>query len=168
MQFRPAPFDFSLKFRRWRRLRGIPPLSRVSREGAIVRATGFARSLNGDDPFVAPVAGVACVVAWAKYFSWEKAKGVTFERLHIRPFVLEAASGHVLVDSSHVELLFPISTEGNTHEISVAEGQLVTIIGSVLRDGAAPSGDEIAFRDTERVCKLVGSKSHPIVITQAA
>jgi hypothetical protein len=160
------------RLRRWRALHGIPALAADSREGSRVCATGTAVTLDGDDPFVPPIAGVPCVVAWSKFHMPDATrKGrnafVTFERWHLRPFALELGEQNVLVDGSHVDLVFPIRIEGRAHEISIAVGQRVTIVGTVLRDGIVRPDDTLAFRDARVTCKLVGNKEHPIVIVDA-
>lgn len=162
--------SLTLKFRRWRRLRGVPELTARSREGTIVKATGFAHALPETDPFIAPVRGVRCVVASTKYFTLSDPNGATgrtfvFERLHLRPFRLETPRAHIVVDASHVELLFEAEIEGRIHEISVADGQSVTVIGSLLREGVERPTDDVAFRDVITSYRLVGNKKHPIIIT---
>lgn len=162
-----------MRFRRWRALRGVPHLTRDAREGSRVQATGIARALSTDDPFVPPISGVPCVLGWTKLHGSPEVnkrsqRVVLVERMHIRPFTLTTADQELLVDTSHVELVFPIQIEGRVHEISVADGQRVTIIGTVLRDGIELPDDTLAFRDARATCKLVGSKAHPIVITHAA
>ena len=158
-----------LQLRRWRRLRGVPELTVKSREGDIVRATGLARALSETDPFVAPVRGVRCVVAWTKYFTAPDPNRGTrssffFERMHLRPFALETPGAHLIVDASHVELLFETLIEGRIHEVSVADGQAVTVIGSLLREGIERPRDDVAFRDVVTSYRLVGNRKHPIVI----
>ncbi len=161
--------SLKLRLRRWRALRGVPELTASSPDGAVVRATGIARATADDDVIVPPLAGVPCVVAWTKFFAGATNSLtnplVLIERLVIKPFVLEASRLRVLVDASHVELLFPIVENGRMHEISIAVGATVTVIGNVLRDGIERPTDELVFRDAQSTYKLVGNKAHPVVIT---
>lgn len=155
------------RFRRWRALR-VPELTASTREGAIVQATGVARACEA--PLIAPLAGSACVVVSTKY-TMPQPQGThpprvtVVERMQIRPFVLETRTRTVLVEAGHVDLLLPDRAEGNIQEIRVEVGQRVTVVGSVLRDGAQRPRGDIAFRDSEPACMLVGSKRHPVVIT---
>lgn len=162
--------SFPLWFRRWRALRGVPVLAADSPEGTIVQASGIARTTDANDPFVPSLAAVPCVVAWTKLFTpavpaGRNAATIVIERLLIRPFVLETDDMDLIVDTSHVKLLFPIRMEGRAHEISIAVGSAITVIGTVLRDGVDRPTDDLAFRDTQAACKLVGNKRHPVVIT---
>jgi hypothetical protein len=159
--------SLELRLRRWHRLRRIPVLDARSVEGAIVQATGSARSQPNTEPIVPSISTYPCVVAWTKFFVDTKT-AVIFERLLIRPFVLETTNMRILVDASHAEFLLPFTHVGRIQEIGIAEGQAVTIVGSVLRDAAAPTNEEVAFRADHHGCKLVGSKTHPILITFAA
>jgi hypothetical protein len=47
----------------------------------------------------------------------------------------------------------------------VPDGATITVVGTVLRDGAYRPDDDIAFRETTFALKLVGNRRHPIVIT---
>lgn len=161
--------SLKLRVRRWRALRGVPVLTGSSADGAVVQATGIARPATTEDVIVPPLAGVPCVVAWTKFFT-----GATndkhnpllqIERMVIKAFVLETARLRVLVDASHVELLFPIAISGRMQEVSIAAGSTITVIGNVLRDGIERPTGELVFRDTQPAYKLVGNKAHPVVIT---
>jgi hypothetical protein len=160
-----------LRFQRWRLLHGVGPLRLSSPEGARVYVTGIARTLDGEDPFVAPVLGMKAVVALMKYSM--KSPGphrsgnpqpLTFERWHLRPFAVETPLGDVIVDSSHVRLLVPSYAEGGIEEAAVAHGERITAIGSVLRDGIEVASGEQSFREAKISYRLVGNKTHPVVI----
>lgn len=147
----------------------MPVLSGSSPDGAVVQATGIARPATADDVIVPPLAGVPCVVAWTKFLTGASNNRhnplLQIERLVIKPFVLETARLRVLVDASHVELLFPIAMNGRVSEISVAAGATITVIGNVLRDGIERPTNELVFRGSQAKYKLVGNKAHPVVIT---
>ena len=148
----------------------MPGLAADSRDGTVVRATGIARRLVGESAFVPPVAGVPCVVAWTRYGLHDPVqpagnKPLVIERWQIKPFILDAPPLHVIVDAGHIELMLPSRSDGNLQEISVAEGQRITVIGTVLHDGIELPADEQAFRDMRVGCKLVGNRAHPVVIT---
>jgi hypothetical protein len=166
--------SISLRFARWRALNGVGPLRESSAEGTRVHVTGFARTLDGEDPFVAPVLGMKAVVAVMKYVT--KSPGshpngnpppLKFERWHLRPFAVETTNGDVIVDSSHVRLLVPSYAEGGVEETSIAHGELITVVGSVLRDGIEIASGEQSFRAAKISCRLVGNKTHPVVILAA-
>lgn len=122
-----------------------------------------------DEPLIAPLGGQRCVVALTTYTTGQQNNRINtltvVERLQTRRFLLESDSMRVVVEPSSVDLLFPARIEGRNSEIVVAEGQRVTVVGSVLRDGnERPTGD-LAFRESRPTCMLVGGPSHPIAIT---
>ena len=157
------------RVRRWRLLRSTPLLTPLSHEGALVQTVGRARILGNDPPIVPPLSGVPCVVAWTKIQTGASNNRnnplLNLERTLIRPFTLDTGKLTVVVDAGFVDLLLPIHAEGRTEEIAVRDGQIVTVIGTVLRDGAErPDGDR-AFRESTPTIKLVGSRRRPVVIT---
>lgn len=149
-------------------------MSSTSADGARVRADGVARRLDDDEPFVAPVLGKVAVVAFLKYVIPQRKPGnqtnvppMKFDRWYLKPFVLETSRGDVVIDTSHVRLYVPTRTEGGIAESAIAEGQRIAVVGSVLHDGIAIATEEQSFRAEKPICKLVGNRDHPIIITSA-
>jgi hypothetical protein len=86
------------------------------------------------------------------------------ERIHNRPFLIEADDVEVIVDASHLALKIEKLVEGTTEERSVPVGARIAVTGIVMKDGAAPPDAESSFRETKPLLKLVGNRRHRVVI----
>ena len=177
-----------------RALVGTPRLLADGREGTIVRLTGIARALEAPmraplsrRPCVA-YRTRAAELRQALGTPFPVGQPIEYQTVKIQPFALVRANERdVLVDASYAEFDLPfvplrldrqaeqaffyahnvIATGGAGHfdEVVVADGDTVTIAGTLVGEVDTAAQDERGFRDgPPRRLHLVGDGPHPLVI----
>jgi hypothetical protein len=171
------------RWRAWRELRSLAPLTASSAEGSHVKFSGVVRVL--DETVFAPLSGRESVIARSGIRGTSSGP---LPMLQIRPFVVEATTSAVVVDGSDVILgvraeklrtasserrlaflaRFGFKPQGNIwfEEVVVAPGDRITVGGVLMHDlNPQPPTNERAFREgVVPTLRIVGSNEHPLVI----